>query len=312
MLKTNCFTRLLLLSFIAFVFTGCNDSDQPSLSTAPTYQIDALDPNSPPTTTTPHFPVNPGPPATITIGELSDAMPGLPDPSATLKCAVNIRVRDAEGNFAAPGTAVIVLVEPDSLAYIFTPVITINNWGLAELFIFYNSESTFSLIDIIAECWTPTGYIQAVKEDAVLPLYGGTLDLNIMPNSWYFTSTYPGVFKIVATLKDDLLMPISNALIHFDNSWGMFFCTDSAEAAGTLVNNWNLSGNWVDQTLTENDGEAVLFMRCEAFTNYSVTPPYPGIFPDSTFTQTIGMVTVEVVGEEVATDLETVTFRRTP
>ena len=306
MLKTNCFFSLLMLSFLTFFFFGCGDIDQQDLSTAPTSQIDALNPNLP-TTTTPHFPTNPGPPATITIGELSDAEPGLPDPSATLKCRVNIRVRDAEGNFVVPGTAVFVYVFPDSAASVLPSTIITNVWGMAEALIFYNSELTFSLIDIIAECWTPTGYIQGVKEDAVLPIYGGTLDLNIVPQSWYFGLNYPAVFKITATLKDDLLMPISNAPIGFFNSLGLFFCSDSAEAAGVLVNNWNLSGNWVEQALTEGYGEAVLFMRAEEYTNFSVTPPYPGIYPN-----TMCEVWCEVLGEDISSDPENLTFLMTP
>jgi len=307
---TKCFPCLLISSFLAVIFLGCSESDPPNPLTAPVNQTEAIDPNSPPAATTPNFPVNPGPPASIAIGELSEAMPGLPDPSATLKCAVNIRVRDAEGNFVAPGTEVVVYIIPDSIASALPFTIYTDLWGIAEASIYYNSWGTYSLIDITAQCQTPAGIIQAVKEDAVLPLYGGTLDVNTVPSSWYFGSiSSVSVTRIQATLTDDLLCPISNALIHFDNSLGLFFCTDSAEAAGTLVNNWNLSGNWVDQTLTVN-GTATLFMRAEVFTNYSVNPPYPGIFPDSTVVVVIGEITSDVVGEDIISDPVNIAFRR--
>jgi len=50
-------------------------------------------------------------------------------------------------------------------------------------------------------------------------------------------------------------------------------------------------------------------MRVEMFTNYSVTPPYPGVFEDSTQVEVNCQVWCEVVGEDVSTDPVNLSFR---
>ena len=293
---------LLALSLILF---SCQ-SDNSDLPTTPQpSQTDALSPGNQGELALVR-PTNPGLPASIAIGELSD-----PINAPGLMCSLAVRVRDADGFFVEEGTPVFWEVQSlYSMVHIDgTNRLTDQN-GIAIFQLFYNSESTFGMFDFIARCYNPGDTVEAIAENLVLPLYGGELTLNLLPESWTYVPPNPAVLKVLPTLHDDVCHPIGNAPIHFENSAGMYFCTDSAEAAGPLENGWLYNGNWVSETLTNPSGQAALFMRIEAYTNYSVIPPYPGVFEDSTQVEVIIEVMCDVVGEDVSSDPVNVTFRR--
>jgi len=253
-------------------------------------------------------PTDPGPPASIAIGELSEPGPAGPNEyGASLVCSLAVRVRDAEGFFVEENT--IIFIEIETVGVYSDPYCYVGEYGIAPVKIYYISSTTYSYFDITVWCYSGTGTIEATAEDLALPLYGGELTLNVIPESWTWTQYNPSALKVLPTLHDDFCHTISNAPIHFENSLGLFFCTDSAEAAGPLENGWLYNGNWVSEALTNPNGQAALFMRVEAYTNYSVIPPYPGVFEDSTQVEVICEVSCEVVGEDVASDPVNLTFR---
>lgn len=298
----------VLLLAISLLLFSCQ-SDNSGLPTMPQpSQTDALSPGSQGELALVR-PTNPGLPASIAIGELSDAAPaGENGYGASLSCSLAVRVRDSQGLFVEENT--MIFIEIETVGVYSYPYCYVGEYGIAPVKIYYSSSNTYSYFDITVWCYSGTGTIEAAAEDLALPLYGGELMLNILPESWTWTLNTPAVLKVLPTLHDDFCNPIGNAPIHFENSLGMFFCTDSAEAAGPLENGWLYNGNWVSETLTNPSGQAALFMRIEAYTNYSVIPPYPGVFEDSTQVEVIIEVMCDVVGEDVSSDPVDVTFRR--
>lgn len=259
------------------LISGCGGDKSVDPGAQSISQAESLIPN-PPTVGAIAIPVNPGPPAMITIMDLSDAeIAGPIGCGAGIQCSFNIRVRDADGDFVAEGTQIIVIAE--GAAIIQPPVILTNSFGIATGTVYYNSEATYTEIAITAQYEGPGLLVSETREGMKLPLLGGELYLEIVPTSIIFINPQvPNVFKCNPTLLDDLGHFINAMPISFSNSLDLFFCTDSAEAAGPLANNWNLSGNWTNITTSD----VPLFLRVEYRTNFSVTPPYPGILPDST------------------------------
>lgn len=304
------YTSVFLLALSLLLFS-CQ-SDNSDLPTTPQpAQTDALSPNNQGELGIVR-PVDPGPPASITIGELSEPGPaGENGYGAALVCSLAVRVRDAEG-FLVEGAIVCPEVIPSGTTsvYLGPGQLATNQYGIVYFHLFYNSESTYGMFDFIARCFIPEDTVETIAENLVLPLYGGELTLNVIPESWTWAQFNPAVLKVLPTLHDDFCHTISNGLIHFENSLGLFFCTDSAEAAGPLENGWLYNGNWVSECLTGSNGQAALFMRAEMFTNYSVTPPYPGVFVNETQIEIICQVSCTVVGEDVASDPVNLTFRR--
>ena len=277
-----------------------------------------------------------GPPFAIDIDSEEDAQPGLPnDPSATLKVGVSARVQDQYGNTVSAGTAVFFSVDPETVSTwqgpygsIIGASTVIDTTGIAKTFLYYNSEATYKKVTVIAQCTSDSTVL--ITDDALveLPLYGGTLDLNVVPFSWYFGGTC--VMKVVATLKDDLLSPINNAKIVFGNSLGLFFCADSQIASLGLGNGWYPGANniWRFEQYSgpnpidginiyvpnfhQGNGEAILFMRAQETANEQINPVYPGVFLDAITPEVIGEISCDVAGSEVSSDPENATFRRIP
>ena len=298
---------LVILSLLLFSCQSDN-SDTPTMPQPA--QTDALSPGNLGEVGVVH-PVDPGPPASIIIGELSAEPAGPNGYGAALVCSLAVRVRDADGFFVEEGTPVFGEEQPlDSLVHIDGSYRFTDLYGIAIFQLYYNSAATFGMFDFIARCYNPADTVEAIAENLLLPLYGGELTLNIMPESWTWTQLNPAVLKVLPTLHDDFGHTISNGLIHFENSLGLFFCTDSAEAAGPLENGWLYNGNWVSECLTDENGQTALFMRAEVFTNYSVTPPYPGVFVNESQYEIICQVWCTLVGEDIPSDPVNVTFRR--
>ena len=305
---------LCAIIFTVILLSGCSN-EQPTKSNMPPFaQSDAIAPGHQGETGV-AIPSNPGEPASIQIGFINGPAESFATPEAALKCWINIRVKDADGLYVGDNTMVIMTVVPEdsnTVVYYDQVIFTSGGQGIATLFIYYNSEDTFDKFDLIAQVEGPGGTIEDTAEDLVLPILGGELQLEVVPSSCYFLNE-PFVFRVSATLKDDFFNPISNGAILFQNDRGLYFCTDSLEAAHPLCDNWNLSGNWVDITLTAESGQAILFMRIEAVINLTVTPPYPGLFTNETvLPQVIIELTVSLVGTDIASDPENVTIRRFP
>jgi|GEM_PF-862882 len=293
--------------------------------------------NNPISATKSNIVIASGPAVAIDIDSEADAQPGLADPSATLKVGVSARVQDAYGNNVSAGTAVFFSVDPETVSIwqgpygnIIGASSVVDTSGVATTYLFYNSEATFKSVEVIAQCTSAGSVLITDSKIVNLPIYGGTLDLNLLPNSWYFGST--AVIKVEATLKDDLLMPIDNGRIVFSNSMGLFFCADSSVAGAALTNGWfttlNQNDIWRFEMYTgpnpidginnfvpgfhQNQGQAILFMRAQEYASTGITPEYPAVFTDPITPQEICEVSVDLAGSEVSSDPENVTFRRTP
>jgi hypothetical protein len=284
-----------------------------------------------------------GPPYNINVDYGDEAQPaeGTNTFGCALKIPVNARVVDSLGNNVSAGTAVfftVTVVDPGDLsiwynpdhAHIYPSAIIQDTSGIAYTFLYFNSEDTYCKVDIVAQCNRPDSSIaQDVAYAVELPLYGGTLELSVTPQAWYFGGLC--VMRVSAVLFDDFLYPINNARITFSNSMGMFFNADSAEAAvTTLPNQWYTNGHWrFDQYTGPNpidsinyylpegdfhqyDGEAKLFMRAEEVENVAANPDYPGVFLDALTPTTIGEVNAELAGSNISTDPVNVTFNRVP
>ena len=308
---------LCIILFSAILLTGCSNEQPTASNMPPIAHSDAIAPGHQGEIGIAH-PANPGDPVSIQIGIINGPAEALGTPTSALKCWVYIRVKDTDGLYVGDNTMVIMTVVPeDSNTVIFYDqvIFTSGGQGIATLFIYYNSEDTFDKFDLIAQVEGPGGTIEDIAEDLVLPILGGELQLEVLPNACYFYphQGYPVVPKIIAILKDDLLNPIPNGNILFQNDHGLYFCTDSLEAAHPLCDNWHLSGNWVDTTMTDGGGQAILFMRVEAVENTTVTPPYPGIFvPEFASAQMVVELTVSLVGTDITSDPENITIRRYP
>jgi len=297
---------LLALSLLLF---SCQ-SDNSDLPTTPQpSQTDAFAPNNQGELALVR-PTNPGPPATIAIGELGDVEPAGENPwEALLTCRINVRVRDAQGFFVEELTP--VFIEIDAPGVNAEPIFYTDENGIAPVEIYYNSESTFNYFDLTAWCDSGTGMIEETAENLQLPIYDGQVTIDVVPPSWlFFFGQDVCAHQVTATLSDGFGYLISNGQIHFANSLGMFFCTDYLEASGELQNGWLNSGNWVFEQLTDENGQAVLYMRAEEEANTSVIPNYPGVFVSPVIPQVIGEVEAYLEPENIFSDQTNVTYGR--
>ncbi|MBC8277355.1 MAG: hypothetical protein H8E46_03930 [FCB group bacterium] len=302
------YTSVFLLALSLLLFS-CQ-SDNSDLPTTPQpAQTDALSPENQGELVLVR-PVDPGPPASITIGELGDAEEALENPwGAQIMAVINIRVRDAQGFFVEELTPVFIEIDAPDVHT--EPTVLTGEYGIAPVEIYYSSPNTFDFFDLTVRCNSGTGTIEITAENLQLPIYGGEITISVVPSSWMFFGQDVCVQQVTATLRDGFDFLISNGLVNFANSVGMFFCTDSVEAAGELQNGWLNNGNWVFEQLTDENGQTVLFMRAEEETNTSVTPNYPGVFIDP--------ITPEVICEvhsfleaNIFSDPWNVTYRRNP
>ena len=278
-----------------------------------------------------------GPPATIIINVLGEPYIAEPNPfGANLMFETSALVLDENGN-GLEGIEVNFSLGPEdsslwtqwynpNAAYPELDVIT-DSSGIAYGYIYYNSEYTFNMVDIIARCVSQGDTIEDIEEEVVLPIYEGDLILDVSPSVCMFT--YPGqvcVMRVRATLKDGLNNRINNALILFSNDLGLYFCADSAAAASPLPDYWNQLDIWRFEMYTgpnppdsinyqlpnfnQGNGQAILYMRAEEFTNYHCVPPYPGIFIPPFQMEVMGEIEAWVVGTDIYSDPINVTFRR--
>ena len=278
-----------------------------------------------------------GPPAAIIVNPSGMPYQAEPNPfGASLKFETSALVLDENG-IGLEGVEVTFSLGPEdsslwtqwynpNSAYPALDVIT-DSSGVAYSYIYYNSEYTFNMVDIIARCESQGDTIEDIEEGVVLPLYEGDLILDVTPPSCMFTS--PGqvcVMRVRATLRDGLNNRINNAFILFSNDLGLYFFADSIYAASALPYNWIQmdicrfemytgpnppdSINYQLPNFNQDDGEAILFMRAEEVTNYNCVPPYPGVFIDPYTMIIMGEIEAMVVGTDIHSDSQIVTFRR--
>ena len=297
----------VLLLALSLVLFSCQSDNSDIPTTPQPSQTDALSPGNQGELALVR-PTNPGPPASIAIGEMGNAEPALENPwGASLTCLINVRVRDAQGFFVEELTPVFIEIDtPDIHA---EPVLYTGEYGIVPVEIYYNSGSTFDYFDLTVRCNSGTGMIEETRENLQIPIYDGEVTIDVVPPAWFFAQDVCA-HQVTATLMDGFGNLISNGTIHFANSLGMFFCTDYLEAAGELQNGWLNSGNWVFEQLTDENGQAVLYMRAEEVANYSVTPNYPGIFIDPFSPQAIGEINAYLEPENIFSDQTNVTYAR--
>ena len=290
--------------------------------------------NNPISATKSNLVIASGPPHSIDIDYNSDPSEALGEPTAALKIGVSARIQDIYGNNVSEGTAVFFSVDPETLniwhgpyAHVIGSASVVDSSGVAYNNLYYNSEATFKKTTLVAEC-VGAGVVLISDEAIVtLPLFGGEVQLEAVPNAWYFGNT--GIIKVVATVKDDLLNPINNAKVIFNNSGGLYFNADSIAAGSNLTPFWNQQPIWrfeqysgptpidsINYSSLMNDfiqenGQAILFMRAEEL-ELSTTPIYPGVFVDNISSQVVVEVSAALTGSEVSSDPENVTFRRFP
>lgn len=267
---------------------------------------------------------------------------GLNMHGASLMIEVSARVFDEYGNNVSQGTAVFFSIGPDSTmsawygpehAHIDGTSIIEDTTGTAFTLLYYNSEDTYSMIDIIAECIGADSTVQDVADSVKLPLFNGRLELIVQPPSHFFTSVHPTAYmKVIATLFDGTESPINNARLTFGTSMGLYFCCDSATCRQTLTANWfpGPLGYWrfeqdtgpnppdpqhggfnqsSPQYFHQLDGQAIMWMRAEEM----ATAYYPGVFTDPLTPNTAGDVSATLTNDpSVSSDPVTVTFIRQP
>ncbi|NQS99277.1 MAG: hypothetical protein HQ591_12560 [candidate division Zixibacteria bacterium] len=279
-----------------------------------------------------------GPPAAIIINVSGEPYVAEPNPfGANLKFETSALVLDENG-IGLEGVEVTFSLGPEdsslwtqwynpNSAYPALDVIT-DSSGVAYGHIYYNSEYTFNMLDIIARCESQGDTIEDIEEEVVLPLYEGQLYLDVTPFSYAFTNPYDVcVMRVRTTLRDGLNNRINNAFILFSNDLGLYFFADSVIAASLpLPYNWIQmdicrfemytgpnppdSINYQLPNFNQDDGEAILFMRAEEVTNIYCNPPYPGVFIDP-FTMIVACeIEAMVVGTGICSDPEIVMFSR--
>ena len=281
-----------------------------------------------------------GPPVSIDIDYNPDVeMAAGNEWEAALTIEITARVADAYGNNVSEGTAVFFSIDPTEysiwhgpFAHIDGSANLLDSTGICVTNLYYNSEDTYKDVNVIAEANSEGGTVIYDTTTVPLPLFGGELTLNVIPESWSFTADEDvAVLKCVATLNDDIGHVINNALIVYSTSAGLFFCADSEMAYIDLALNWwpdyeewrfeNYTGpNPIDiinlivgEDWYQGEGQSILFMRAEIMENTGATgstPNYPGVFIDLQTPELIIEVAAAVAGSAVASDPVNVTFRR--
>ena len=277
-----------------------------------------------------------GPPVDIDIDYNPDVIEaGESGYGAALMIEISARVEDVYGNNVSDGTAVFFSIDQTEqsiwhgpFAHIDGSAALLDTTGVTYTFLYYNSEDTYKTVNVVAQANAEGGTVVYDTTEVPLPLFGGELVLNVVPEAHTFSASDICVMKCVATLIDDIGHPIDNAKIVFTNSIGLYFCADSITAGGNLLPPpwwpsifWrfeNYSGptpidsinHYVGEFWHQDNGESIVFMRAEKMMNTGATPDYPGVFIDGLTPELIVEVAASVAGEAVASDPVNVTFRR--
>ena len=146
---------------------------------------------------------------------------------------VSANVADASGYPVADGVHVTFDVDPDIA--VIRPAQTgspnrrgVETPGIANTRLTYNSQRTFSPLEITARVQAPAGEISTARV-ILLPLQRGEMTLNVDPGNWMFEEGQEEAeIRVWAVLQDGHGVAINNAPILFTTNRGRFYWRDFA------------------------------------------------------------------------------------